>query len=161
MNTRFKIEVSPESNGVSGSATFIVEAGPGLLRISEVRIQPGASGVELPIELGELNFRGCITFVASLSEGRFSVGTQSGRTLEDPPLEPSGPPREAELPSEPPTVRPAKKADRPSSGMPSDLARIYWRLGGSITKVAKHYDVPRQIARDWIKDLRNENAIPG
>lgn len=165
MNTRFRIEVSPEPCGDSGRAIFIVEAASGRLRIDEVRLVPGALGIELPPELGELDFHGCVSMATILSAGTPPT-TDAGKAVVEEPSEGSSAQvslaRSAEESAvarrEPVGV--LSMADRPSSGPPSDLARVYWRVDGSIAKVAKHYDVPRQIARDWISNLRNENAIP-
>jgi hypothetical protein len=48
---------------------------------------------------------------------------------------------------------------RNPNGIPSDLPKVYWRLG-SAAKVAEHYDVPRQIAQGWIKSLRAGGTLP-
>ncbi|MEV2226725.1 hypothetical protein AB0E01_43815 [Nocardia vinacea] len=41
---------------------------------------------------------------------------------------------------------------------PTDFGVTYWRLG-SISKVAKHYDVPNHIAQDWIKSLQRQGKL--
>ncbi|MEV0361049.1 hypothetical protein AB0H71_33850 [Nocardia sp. NPDC050697] len=45
-----------------------------------------------------------------------------------------------------------------SVSVPSDFGVNYWRLG-SITKVARHYDVPNHIAKDWIASLTQETRV--
>ncbi|WP_435593644.1 hypothetical protein [Nocardia sp. bgisy118] len=44
------------------------------------------------------------------------------------------------------------------AGAPADFGVTYWRLG-SISKVAKHYDVPHHIAQDWIKSLQQQGKL--
>ncbi|MEU7632954.1 hypothetical protein AB0C34_23730 [Nocardia sp. NPDC049220] len=47
---------------------------------------------------------------------------------------------------------------RQRAGAPADFGVNYWRLG-SISKVAKHYDVPHHIAQDWIKSLQQQGKL--
>ncbi|MEU1550756.1 hypothetical protein [Nocardia sp. NPDC005745] len=42
--------------------------------------------------------------------------------------------------------------------MPDDFGVAYWRLG-SISKVARHYDVPHHIAQDWIRSLQQQGKL--
>ncbi|UGT60390.1 hypothetical protein [Nocardia asteroides] len=60
-----------------------------------------------------------------------------------------------------PNSEPSKRRPSHSStGMPSDFGVNYWRLG-SITKVARHYDVPHHIAKDWIRLLQESGNLSG
>ncbi|MBV7708159.1 hypothetical protein NOVA_35830 [Nocardia nova] len=43
-------------------------------------------------------------------------------------------------------------------GIPDDFGVTYWRLG-SISKVARHYDVPHHIAQDWIRSLQQQGKL--
>ncbi|MEW1736407.1 hypothetical protein AB0346_10715 [Nocardia beijingensis] len=51
-----------------------------------------------------------------------------------------------------PTLRPQR------SSAPADFAVNYWRLG-SIAKVARHYDIPHHIAREWIESLQQQGKL--
>ncbi|UGT60389.1 hypothetical protein [Nocardia asteroides] len=58
-----------------------------------------------------------------------------------------------------PNSEPSKRRPSHSStDMPSDFGVNYWRLG-SITKVARHYDVPHHIAKQWIASLSQEARL--
>lgn len=161
MSSRFKIEVSPEPcDDDSGRAVFIVEVAPALIRLEEVHVELGAGGVQLPRELAKLDFHTCMSIASTLSRGSFAVTNQVAATAEKPSSRSSTNPasgQSARVKNSTATVAPTK-SDRPRSGAPSDLRRTYWRLGGSVAKVAKHYNVPRQIAKDWVKELRNGNS---
>jgi hypothetical protein len=160
MNAQYRIDVSSEPQGAGGRATFIVEKDEGGLRLDEVRIETGASGVEIPEILGELDFRGCISMALTLLRAG-SAAPREPLSGQEAPLPPTQEAAQETVADRIPTPRQAaKKTKRPDSGAPSDLARVYWRVGGSIAKVAKHYEVPRQIAGDWVKDLRDDNLIP-
>ena len=60
---------------------------------------------------------------------------------------------------EPTTARQEKERDHPGvADMPSDFGVNYWRLG-TITKVARHYDVPHHVAKGWIKALQDQRQL--
>ncbi|MEV6096230.1 hypothetical protein [Nocardia sp. NPDC051981] len=42
--------------------------------------------------------------------------------------------------------------------IPADFGVTYWRLG-SISKVAKHYDIPNHLAQAWIKLLQKNGQL--
>lgn len=153
--------MSPEPRGDSGRATFIVELTAKGVRVDEVRVEAGPVGVEIPERLGELDFRECLSIATTWFDAKsFGIDTANLDSEASPSTSANGPTEESVAAKSRPTRPTAKKTNRPNSGAPSDLARVYWRLGGSISKVARHYEVPRQIAGDWIKDLRNKKAIP-
>jgi len=57
------------------------------------------------------------------------------------------------------TARQEKERDHPGvADMPSDFGVNYWRLG-TITKVARHYDVPHHVAKGWIKALQDQRQL--
>jgi hypothetical protein len=162
MASGYRIEITPNELGAD-SVAFTLDASVSPFRLTEVSVQIGSDGSPLPIELGEIDFRAYVSIAVALSAGVFPSRGQA-------PMAGSGPPSDETYESRPsasqvPTVtastvrRLGRKTDVPRTGAPSDLAVYYWRLG-SVAKVAKHYDVPRQVARDWIKELRNRNSIP-
>jgi hypothetical protein len=58
------------------------------------------------------------------------------------------------------TRRASERSGPTVTGVASDLPKVYWQLGGSAAKIAEYYDVPPQIARGWIKALRDGGALP-
>ncbi|MEV6364862.1 hypothetical protein [Nocardia asteroides] len=57
----------------------------------------------------------------------------------------------------PPVTPDANSAGIQDPAMPSDFRVNYWKLR-VLEKVARHYDVPNQIARAWIKSLQQQDG---
>jgi hypothetical protein len=163
---RFVISIRPQSSeGVS--AAFTVDVQAGLIQVREIRVQNAADGSHLPAELADFDYGAFVFMAADLSRGQFPLPERAdshqkiSNDPDDGPQEPRvrrSPPTSAVVDAGGSAVR-RHAASRSQTGIPPDLARVYWNLGGSTVKVAKHYDVPHHIAKDWVRELRNQNVI--
>lgn len=166
MNQLFHVTISATGTGET-MVQIEVEVQSPDLRVAAIRLYPPAvSDSRFPPELADLDFRQCISIARQLTDGNVNA---------DPPAlsdEHSSPTADRDVDGQSPGLtRPSKprvssrisqprRVDDKSgsvsvskTGAPSDLGVVYWRLG-SVPKVASHYNVPHQIARDWIKELR-------
>lgn len=161
MGARYRIEIAPD--GVDGSSVaFTVDVSASPLRLAEIRVQIGNDGSPLPAELVGLDFHSCMSAAVALSQGVFPSQAEPDTAKPDPVPSSAAERTASEDPTAanpPPKRSLPRTANPPGTGVPSDLAVNYWRLG-SAAKVANHYDVPRQVARDWIKELRDQDLIP-
>lgn len=139
-----------------------IEIDGGRPRVVELTVRPGSDGLPLPHEVADLDFRLLAEQAVAMSTGRLPLvhvsriedGQQpSAEAGRDTTVEPS-PPR----PVHKQRTRPPEGSGSVPAGVPSDLGKVYWRLG-SVAKVADHYDVPRQIARGWVKLLRDGGTL--
>lgn len=163
--TRYRIEITSDVP-TDASATFIVDVSSSQIRLEEIRVQIGSDGAGLPTGLSKFDFEALVAAAVSMSEGAFPspalTGAQPTRAnrRETSPRAITATANALTRVSVPTAASGRAGSGRSAAGTPSDLPTVYWRLGGSIVKVAKHYDVPRQIANDWVKDLRGRNTIP-
>ncbi|WP_156161824.1 hypothetical protein [Nocardia vulneris] len=168
MSSTYKVTIASDEPD-KATAIITVELAAGKVRVTEVRVVIGEDGAPLPNELTHVDFSLLIKNAALMSHGQLPVDAKSP-DAEAEELKPApdhahtkpAPARErAVVPSGPRDVDNTRRASGSAraSGAPSDLAVTFWRLG-SITKVAKHYDVPRHIAQDWIKVLSQEAKLP-
>lgn len=154
----------PDSGNIIATAT--VEIVGDNAKITEIRTEASAAH-SIPPQLSSIDFPLLVRAASILSDTR----KREPQSDAEPEAEISKPrphePEPAPLPtkSEPQTTTvPVEdqlpgSAGRPGkSDMPSDFGVNYWRLG-SIQKVAKHYDVPHSIAKDWIKALQRDGKI--
>lgn len=126
--------------------------------ITAVTVYPGGSGEWPPGGLAEVDIREALALALRLVAARDVADARRAHTA-----------RGAVTPPPTPTdgrrgVRRAggsgrRGRDAVANSVPTDVAKTYWRLG-SAAKVAEHYDVPHQIARDWIRTLRKGGKVP-
>lgn len=152
--TTYTIAISPEDPAAT-SATVVVEVGTDGLRIRAVTVRPGADGAPLPPEIVGLDLATLSEALTMLSPGRRAAAPDAAPVGVAPTEEPAAQPRASAAQPRPP----AGRGPQPPSHVPSDLGTVYWRLG-TVSKVAEHYDVPRPVARDWIKTLRKARGMP-
>jgi hypothetical protein len=141
-----------------------LEIDGGRVRVVELTVRPGSAGTSLPGEVADLDFRLLAEQAAVMSTGGMPLapaprpgdgrqqppdGASRGKAVESPPARPVNSRRR----------RAPEGSGSAVKGVPSDLAKVYWKLG-SLAKVAAHYDVPRQIAQGWVKSLRDHGALP-
>ncbi|WP_280427292.1 hypothetical protein [Nocardia brasiliensis] len=172
MSSSYKLTIAPEEPGRT-AAVLTVELDAGGARVHDIRVIVGDDGTPLPKELAHIDFAVLVETAVLMSHGRLPVVAESTEVEPSPDHVPTGaaPATDTVLRADhsvarstataPPSgkARRASSSDHPSNGAPSDLAVTFWRLG-SITKVAKHYDVPRHIAQDWIKVLSQDTKLP-
>jgi hypothetical protein len=146
-----------------GCVSFTFEDGTSGLVLRQVCVKFSDNGSPLPLTvIGDPEFRRCLAIAADLARGEIfstpksqsadlnvSASANSTDTVDS---------KASEYAAES-HVRLFKRPRRSKSGAPVNLAVNYWRLG-SVAKVAKHYEVPRQVAQDWIKELRQQGSIP-
>lgn len=154
---RYTIVVSGVDAG-GWSITFEVESGSEAeLAITQVRIRPGTSNVNFPaMQLSGFDFASSLQLAARLFAGAGDPPMSVRDSQQPAPLPPNGS-VEAPVANGPDLTK--KSPQQSKGGAPSDLARTYWRLG-SVPQVARHYDVPRQVARDWISELQARQELP-
>lgn len=137
-----------------------LEISRGRLRIAELTVRPAPTGTPLPGELADLDFRVLAEQAAAMSTGRILAAPADGG--QEPPGQSATAGAVDSLPGKSThrrTRRASESSGSKSEGVPSDLPKVYWQLG-SAAKVADHYDVPAQIARGWIKALRDGGTLP-
>jgi hypothetical protein len=149
--------------GVDGPTVVAhIEIDGGQPRVVELTVRPGSDGLPLPPEVADLDFRLLAEQAAALSTGHLPFAHDSPAPVHGPP---TGNGRDDAAEPSPTRLVGKRRTSPPESpgpvtkGVPSDLGKIYWKLG-SVAKVADYYDVPRQIARGWVKALRNGGALP-
>lgn len=126
--------------------------------ITAVAVYPGELGGWPPGSLAEVDIREAVGLALRFAAGHDladepPVLTAGGEVT--PPLTPSDGRRGGRR-----AGRDERRGhDTVASGAPSDVATTYWKLG-SVAKVAKHYDVPHTIARQWIQTLRKGGKVP-
>lgn len=164
MTQRFIINICRDSTAAT-CAEFRVEVQSGLVRVREIRVQCGADGSSLPHALASFDYSTFVSMAVGLSKGQFPApegadGNQQSAKNHSGSGDLTGG-RTTRI-STASTIRSSIAGGHgdpiSKTGVPPDLARVYWRLG-SIVKVAKHYDVPRQIAKDWVRELKGQKAI--
>lgn len=155
-------------------ATATVEVEGENARITEVYAEIGESAI-IPPQLGTIDFA-LLVRTASMLLGITEPGSRPDVAVTSPTDEVASPADErsvarSDLVSTPSSADEADKApavvmSAPSvrggrsskTDVPSDFGVMYWRLG-SISKVAKHYDVPHHIAQDWIRLLQQDGRV--
>ncbi|WP_431958612.1 hypothetical protein [Nocardia lijiangensis] len=171
MGSTYKVTIAPDAPDKT-TATITVVLDTGGVRVTEIRVAVGDDGAPLPNELAHIDFAVLVENAVLMSQGRLPMVAEA-IDVEAIDIEPAPDraPAKAALHADRTVVRSdsgaaasgntrrASSSARPSDGAPSDLAVTFWRLG-SITKVAKHYDVPRHVAQDWIKVLSQETKLP-
>lgn len=165
MSQRFVISISADSSHAA-SATFMLDVQAGSIQVREIRVHCGDEASPLPPELANFDYSTFVSFASDLSRGQFPSphtpnNHQKASNVAD---DGSGEPKAQShilmsAGDVTATARGRRTAPVPKTGVPPDLARVYWAMG-SIAKVAKHYDVPRHIAKDWVSELRAQRAIP-
>lgn len=167
----FSITISPGGPD-SASVQLVVSVDDSRAEITAVRLLATEGKLcTLPPELATLDFAACIALARELAnrdlhtqgqgpdsttESRISDGVTKADAIAR--TNATQQVKKPELESSRPRTRGAKSTSPTrAAGTPSDLGAVYWRLG-SVPKVAKHYDVPPQIARDWIKELRGGSS---
>ncbi|WP_028479818.1 hypothetical protein [Nocardia sp. CNY236] len=160
MGDMYTIRIS-ESNSDDALATATVEIVDGKARIVEVHTSVEA-GTVVPHQLGTIDFSLFVRTALVLSGTKTEPDAidveapkkpESIEESEDAVTASAAPESAAPAMAAQHTTVPAARAEK--MGMPADFAVNYWRLG-STAKVAKHYDVPHRIARDWIKALQQQ-----
>lgn len=154
MTTSYTISITRDVPG--GSAVLAhVEIEPGRCTLTEISVRIGEDAAPLPKDLGLLDITVLIETAVALSEGRLPTRFQP-----EPPAHAGDETTSAAgtVPAQA-TARRRRATPAQKNGAPSDLPLIYWRLG-SVAKVAAHYDVTRQIARDWIRSVRKQGSLP-
>jgi hypothetical protein len=142
------------------NATIGVDIDSATARVREISVHVGDDGEPFPAAFTRLDFRQLMETAALLSRGHLPEDEAVGEGEEAS----DGVPSEAASKDSRPTTngrsaRRSRGAARRATDAPSDLAVVYWRLG-SVAKVAKHYDVTHQIARDWVRHLREGGTLP-
>jgi hypothetical protein len=164
MNRLYKISVAgPDSDVIL--ATADVEVSDTGARIIEIRTESDGNSA-VPQQLKDINFSLLIQTASILSghiapDDRSTTSKEASSGAKD-ELQAPGildqPQQETVVSRTASTINDTRENHnrQPSkTDMPSDFGVNYWRLG-SISKVAKHYDVPHHIAQDWIKTLQRE-----
>lgn len=165
MTRRFVITVRQDL--VDGtSATFTVDMESDFVRVSEVRVQCGRDGSPLPGALANFDYSAYVSLASALSNGRFPAPEAADKVPQRSNDDSGG---SGGLTARKATTQliPAGVIRRSTAGrrvgaasktsFPPDFARVYWRLG-SIARVAKHYDISRHVAKDWIRELQEQNT---
>jgi hypothetical protein len=156
---RFTITVNPDDPATAGFTARVVVTG-GQVVVTELSLQAGVDGRALPADLAGLDFATLARAAAALSAGDFNLAAL--------PAQPSDADRRREQAPPAPIHREHGARRRAGTvpgagvgytGVPSDLAVMFWRLG-SAAKVADHYDVTPKVARTWIKALRAGGTLP-
>ncbi|MEU2258238.1 hypothetical protein [Nocardia xishanensis] len=171
MGSTYKVTIAPDAPDKT-NATITVVLDTGGVRVTEICVAVGDDGAPLPNELAHIDFAVLVENAVLMSQGRLPMVAEAtnAETIDVEPAPDRAPAKTAPhadravLRSDTGAAasgnaRRASDSARPFNGAPSDLAVTFWRLG-SITKVAKHYDVPRHIAQDWIKVLSQETKLP-
>ncbi len=166
MVTQYRIAIYPTDASDEGGGP--VRRGPGLdlvvdvsaagPAITAVTVRPDGSGQWPPAALAEVDIRQAVALalrLATSSELADAPGDSAAHSAATPRVTPTD------------RRRAARRAGRNGrrgresvpSGVPADVATTYWRLG-STAKLAEHYNVPHQIAREWIRTLRAGGKVP-
>jgi hypothetical protein len=166
MTSRYEISVTREESS-EPIAVFAVDASTTEFRVAEIRVQLGAEGSALPAGLLQFDYDAFMAVAVALSRGALPA-TEHTDICQKPTNKPPAPNADAlrnhvirRSAASPDRTDRDRRQGSPSSdaSTPSDLPVTYWRLG-SVAKVAKHYDVPRQVASGWVKALRDRSIIP-
>jgi hypothetical protein len=165
----FTLTVTPEGCTEAGfTARVSVTRDRAVATELSLRISPESTA--LPTALAELDFAALTRAAAALSRGDFNLAVRPQEPPDDGTDDATAPTVDGLHPK--PEPLPATAGGAPgrrrssavpgagsgSTGLPADLAVVYWRLG-SATKVAEHYDVTPQTARAWLKTLRGEGKV--
>ncbi len=178
MTESFVITIATEAGDSLARARVDIDGGA----VSLAEVQAATGGYEIPGELADVDF-GLIVRTVRLLTGTAPEAVPSDTPEADAvPRPPDDTPSRRETFAErdaslPPAVPESMSADdgaeaairqsetaagegaQPgAAGMPSDFGVNYWRLG-SIAKVARHYDVPHRVAKDWIRALQDQRQL--
>lgn len=154
----YRVEIAPIDR-VGARLTLVVDIGATSVRVTELKVSSETDSPIVPLQLSELDLKSCLATAAMLIDGRVqrppASQTRRVEQTEAQKLRSHKTSGGTRQPPEPAKGYPKKPGPTGFSGAgaPSDLGVVYWKLG-SVPKVATHYDVPRHIARDWIKELR-------
>lgn len=163
MIRRYRIDVVPEHADGHNISVHINLTPASDVIVTGISVQPGTSDAPFPsLELSRLDFGAVMNIVQAVLIGEHPriplIDKDESMPVPSKPTESRRPPA-ATNKRIAAAERPTESRTRSSTGAPPDLARVYWRLA-SVPKVAKHYDVPRQVARDWVNELQRRQAIP-
>jgi hypothetical protein len=157
MSTYLVLITPDESDGPARAQTTVrVETSP-VPRITEISVvSTGAEGLStqaLPVA----DLDAVLHALASGVQQRDSRSVSAANGPSSPPM--AEPAREAagqrKAAAGLPAVTDGGKADRPYRHMPDaeEVKRVYESVG-SVTALAKHYEVPRHTAQGWMNRLR-------
>jgi hypothetical protein len=155
-DAHYTIEITPASSS-GAEISIAVEISDAHLRVIEVKVLPRGEESVLPTELALLDLKQCLDIARMLMAGCPRPPTTFAAPVDDgagQSNERDGVDSAARVNGSSLVNARKQLSDRSvGSGAPSDVGLVYWRLG-SVPKLAKHYDVPVQVARDWVKELR-------
>lgn len=171
MTDSYTVVITHNPTGIAMAAAT-VEIDASGARLTEVRAEPsGELGV--PETLADLDFSLLIRTARILSSLPSVADTAAASEVTSTPeLRESKTDASTPKPNDdttiaaddsrsvPGTVPPdrTKPAREQRAEAPADFGVMYWRLG-SISKVAKHYDIPHHVAQDWIKSLQQQGKL--
>jgi hypothetical protein len=163
----FTLTVTPEGHTGPGFTARVSVTRGGAVP-TELSLRIGPDGTTLPTALAELDFAALTRAAAALSRGDFTLAVPPQEPPDDGTDDAPAPAGDGRHPTREPLPAGGASGRRGSgavpgagsgsTGLPADLAVVYWRLG-SAPKVAEHYDVTPQIARAWLKTLRGEGKV--